>query len=269
MNHQRLPDVLPSAIRAQQSGEGLAIATVIRSDVGGAAPGDRMLIWADRAEGGIVTELDDAIVSDGRAAIESGRSGVRSFRADSDVSVGMQGGDLDIFFDVIAQPPTLIIVGAGHIAVPLGRLASLLEFRVTVLDDRPEFATPERFPDAATLIVGPYRESLEDLPVPRDTYVVLVTRGHVHDRACLEVMLDRNPTYVGMIGSRTRVRTVIRHLAEDGFPADRLRAVHAPIGLDLGARTPAEIALSIMAEIVTVRRGGTGAPMGVAEKLSD
>jgi xanthine dehydrogenase accessory factor len=267
MSHQRLPDVLDSAIRAQKAGEGLAIATVIRSAAEGAEPGDRMLIWSERSEGYIEARLDEAIRSEGRAALETGRSGVRSFALETGKAVGMQGGDVDIFFDVIARPPKLVIVGAGHIAVPLARLGSLLDFRVTVLDDRPEFATPERFPDAAEIIVGHYQETLASLPTDRDTYVVLVTRGHVHDTACLEVMLGRCPAYVGMIGSRSRVRTVMRHLAENGHPVGRLREVRAPIGLDLGAQTPAEIALSIMAEIVCVRRGGSGASMALAEKL--
>lgn len=268
MKHQRLPDVLDAAIGAQQSGEGLAIATVIRSAIEGAEPGDRMLIWSDRSNGSIEARLDRAILSEARAAIESGRSGVRSFALQSEAAVGMQGGEMDIFFDVIARPSRLVIVGAGHIAVPLARLGSLLDFRVTVLDDRPEFATQERFPDAAQIVVGPYRETVSSLGADRDTYVVLVTRGHVHDAACLEVMLGRSPAYVGMIGSRTRVRTVMRHLAQNGHPIDRLRGVHAPIGLDLGAQTPAEIALSIMAEIVCVRRGGSGTSMALAEKLS-
>lgn len=268
MNHQRLPDVLDAAIQAQQSGEGLAIATVIRDSVAGVEPGRRMLIWIDRSEGRIDPRLDSAILADGRAAIESGRSGVRSYAFESGASVGMQGGDLDVFFDLIARPSMLVIVGAGHIAVPLARLGSLLDFRVTVLDDRPEFATPERFPDASQIIVGPYGQTLDSLPSDRDSYVVLVTRGHVHDAACLEVMLKRDAGYVGMIGSRTRVRTVMRHLAATSYPIERLRQIHAPIGLDLGARTPAEIALSIMAEIVKVRRGGTGESMALTEKLS-
>lgn len=267
MTHQRLPDVLASAIHAQQSGEGLAIATVIRSSLDGAEAADRMLIWSDRTEGAIDPQLDAAIVSEGRKAVESGRSGVRSFDVASGTSPGMQGGDLDIFFDVIARPARLVIVGAGHIAMPLARFGALLEFRVSILDDRPEFATSERFPDAAETIVGPYGETLASLDTDRDTYVVLVTRGHVHDAACLEVMLNRSAAYVGMIGSRTRVRTVMRHLAENGYPLERLRQIHAPIGLQLGARTPAEIALSIMAEIVSVRRGGTGASMALADTL--
>jgi xanthine dehydrogenase accessory factor len=160
-----------------------------------------------------------------------------------------------------------VIVGAGHIAMPLAQLGALLDFRVTVLDDRAEFATAERFPGASQILVGPYRETIESLPVDRDSYVVLVTRGHVHDQACLEVMLRRETGYIGMIGSRTRVRTVMRHLAEEGYPVERLQAVHAPVGLDIGAHTPAEIALSIMAEIVCARRGGSGSPMALGEKL--
>lgn len=267
MNRQELSNAVAAAIRAQESGEGLAIATVIRSEIDGVSPGNRMLIRATAVEGTIEASLDDTIAARGREAVDHGRSTVYSFDLASRRGVGMQGGDLDIFFDVVARPAQLVIVGAGHIAVPLARLAAMLEFQVTVLDDRPEFATRERFPDATSVVVGRYGETLSALELGRESYVVLVTRGHVHDQACLEVMLRRSAPYVGMIGSRSRVRTVMRHLADEGYPLDDLQAIHAPIGLDLGARTPAEIALSIMAEIVSVRRGGSGSSMTLGEKL--
>jgi xanthine dehydrogenase accessory factor len=267
MKRQRLPQVLEDAVRARDTGEGLTVATVVRSDVAELNPGDRMLIWSDRVRGSLHPALDGSIVREAREAMDRGRPGVRSFSPGRDGSLGMQGGEVDVFFDVIARPPQLVIVGAGHIAMPLAQLGALLDFRVTVLDDRAEFATAERFPGASQILVGPYRETIESLPVDRDSYVVLVTRGHVHDQACLEVMLRRETGYIGMIGSRTRVRTVMRHLAEEGYPVERLQAVHAPVGLDIGAHTPAEIALSIMAEIVCARRGGSGSPMALGEKL--
>jgi xanthine dehydrogenase accessory factor len=267
MTQPGLSDAFDAAIRAQDAGEGLAIATVIRSEIEGVAPGDRMLVRSGTVEGSIQPTLDDVIAAQGRHAVDRGRSTVQSFDLESRTAVGMQGGDLDIFFDVVARPAQLVIVGAGHIAMPLARFGSMLDFRVAVLDDRPEFATRERFPDAAEIVVGRYGDTLAAMDIGRESYVVLVTRGHVHDQACLEVMLQRQAAYVGMIGSRSRVRTVMRHLAEEGYPADDLQSVHAPIGLDLGARTPAEIALSIMAEIVGIRRGGTGSPMALGEKL--
>lgn len=267
MNRQGLSDAFDAAIRAQEAGEGLAIATVIRTGIEGVSPGDRMLIRTDTVDGTIQPALDELIAAHGRHALDRGRSAVHSFDLESRSAVGMQGGNLDIFFDVVARPAQLVIVGAGHIAVPLARLGGLLEFRVTVLDDRPEFATSARFPDAAGIVVGAYGETLASMDIGPESYVVLVTRGHVHDQACLEVMLQRKAAYVGMIGSRSRVRTVMRHLADEGYPTEDLQCVHAPIGLDLGARTPAEIALAIMAEIISVRRGGTCAPMLLGEKL--
>ena len=118
-------------------------------------------------------------------------------------------------------------------------------------------ATRERFPDAQDLLVGPYRETVRGLQMDEDTYVVLVTRGHVHDQACLEEVAATEARYVGMIGSKRRVRTVLEHATANGVDPSALQRVRAPIGLDIGARTPAEIAIAIMAEIINVRRQGS------------
>jgi xanthine dehydrogenase accessory factor len=219
--------------------------------------------------GSLHPALDALVVSHARARLAEKRSGIGSYRltASGAEYAGIQGGAVDIFFEVLSRPPRLIIVGAGHIAVPLAAMAKLLDFEVTVLDDRPEFATSARFPTADQLVVGPYRQTLATLPVDSDTYVVLVTRGHVHDQACLEQVLDSPAAYIGMIGSKRRVRTVMRHAKESGHDPARLAQVYAPIGLDIGSQTPAEIALAILAEIVRVRRGGRARSLALKERL--
>ncbi len=162
-----------------------------------------------------------------------------------------------MFVEVQRRAPELIIVGGGHIALPLAQLGSLCDFAVTVLDDRPAFVTRERFPTAAKLLAAPLRETVRDLPMDADTYIVLVTRGHSHDVECLLEVLDRPVAYIGMIGSQRRVDAVFQLLAEEqGIDPAKFDRVYAPIGIAIGAHTPAEIAVCIMAEIINVYRGG-------------
>jgi xanthine dehydrogenase accessory factor len=132
---------------------------------------------------------------------------------------------------------------------------------VTVIDDRPEYADPKRFPEAERVIRGRFEEVLAAYPLDATTYVVTVTRGHRHDEASLRCVIGRGAAYVGMIGSRRRAAAVLQHLREEGLDPAALAEVRTPIGLDIGAESPEEIAVSIMAEIVMHRRGGTGAPL--------
>jgi len=131
-----------------------------------------------------------------------------------------------------------------------------------VIDDRPEFADPKRFPEAERVIRGRFDEVLADYPLDRTTYFVAVTRGHKHDEASLRSVIGRGAAYVGMIGSRRRARAVLQHLSEEGADAAAIAQVHTPVGLGIGAESPAEIAVSVMAEIILVRRGGDGLPLG-------
>ena len=162
-----------------------------------------------------------------------------------------------VFVEVQRRAPELLIVGGGHIAVPLAQMASLCDFAVTVLDDRPSFANKERFPNAAKVIAAPLRETVRDLPMDQDTFIVLVTRGHSHDVDCLLEVLDRPVAYIGMIGSQRRVDAVFELLENEmGIDPRKFDRVFAPIGIAIGAHTPAEIAICILAEMINVLRGG-------------
>jgi xanthine dehydrogenase accessory factor len=163
-----------------------------------------------------------------------------------------------MFIEVLVAPPTLFIAGAGHIAVPLAKMGAMLGFRVVVLDDRPVFANEERFPEADEVIAAPFGETLASYPLDGQTYVVLMTRGHAHDLECLAEVIDKPVAYLGMIGSRRRVEGVLGLIRDKGHAEELLARVRAPVGLDIGALTPEEIALSVMAEVVKARRGGTG-----------
>ena len=167
----------------------------------------------------------------------------------------------EVFVEPFLPPPVLLIAGAGHIAAPLAAMAHLMNFSVSVTDDRASFANRERFPQAKQLLVGDIEATLRNYPITPRTHIVLVTRAHAHDVQGLRAIIDSPAAYIGMIGSRSRVQTVLRTLGAEGYDEKRLREIHAPIGLDIGSESPEEIALAIIAEVVAVRRGGTGTPL--------
>lgn len=157
------------------------------------------------------------------------------------------------------QPrPRLVIAGAGHIAVPAHEIADIVGFAVTVLDDRPSFADPQRFPRAERVVCEEFAKGIAGLGIDSHTAVVVVTRGHLHDLEVLRALATTTPAYVGMIGSRRRTLTVLRRLVEEGYPEEFVDGIYAPIGLDIGAETPQEIALAIVSEVVCVIKGGSG-----------
>lgn len=159
------------------------------------------------------------------------------------------------FRETLLPLPTLLIIGAGHVAVPLVQVAHLAGFRIIVQDDRTEFATKERFPQASAILPSP----IINCQFPTENlYVALVTRGMQHDLAALRILLKLNTKYIGAIGSSKRVCLVLQQLQKEGFTENQLKSIYAPIGLDIGALTPEEIAVSICAELIKVRRGGTG-----------
>jgi len=158
-------------------------------------------------------------------------------------------------------PPVLLIAGAGHIAAPLAAIAQVMNYSVSVTDDRASFANRERFPSAKQLLVGDIEATLKNYPITPRTHIVLVTRAHSHDVQGLRAIIDSPSAYIGMIGSQRRVWAVFKLLHDEGVPAEKLARVRAPIGLDFGSSTPEEIALGIMAEITMLRHGGTGKTM--------
>jgi len=244
--------------------EPVALVTVIQAPPAwAAARGRHAVVWPDRPSLGELGlyEREPQVLADAQAVLAGRQHRILRYPTPE--------GTLELFVEVQHRPPHLIIVGAGHIAQPLAQLGSLCDFHVTVLDDRSQFARPDRFPTADQVLTAPLRGTMrqwaQDGHLDQDSYVVLVTRGHQHDVECLLEILDAPVAYIGMIGSQRRVRAVFQLLSEEGgIPADKFERVHAPIGLDIGARTPAEIAVSIMAELIKVLRGG-----GSGASLSD
>ena len=193
-----------------------------------------------------------------REALSTGRSSMQHYELNDDFAQEnglVCGGQMDVHIDPLEPTPHLYVVGAGHVGWHLGRLAADAGFKVHVLDDREKFANTERFPDAAEVIAEPIPEWLHRAEIPPTSFVVVVTRGHTHDLDAMRALAPRDLKYLGLIGSRAKVRRIYDLLLAEGMPTECLERVFAPIGLDIGAVTPADIAVSILAELIAVRRG--------------
>jgi xanthine dehydrogenase accessory factor len=201
-----------------------------------------------------------------REAIASGRSALLHYELNDDFAQEnglVCGGQMDVYIDPLTPSPRLYVVGAGHVGWHLARSAAEAGFRIHVVDDREKFANRERFPDAEDVVSAPIPEWLQSADIPPAAYVVIVTRGHQHDLDALRALAPRELKYLGLIGSRAKVVRIFEALMAEGIPADTLARVHAPIGLDIGAVTPAEIAVSILAQLIAVRRGADTAHLAM------
>ena len=251
-----------SAINTALEGEhAVVLATVIAS--GGAwnqCVGQQMLIHENSETLGTLV-LPDAPKELSQQLQRTAQQAIVETKPRVEKIPGTGNAWAEIFIEPFVPRPVLLIAGAGHIATPLASLAHLMNFSVSVTDDRASFANHERFPTAKQILVGDIEETLKSYPITPRTHIVLVTRAHTHDVQGLRTIIDSPAAYIGMIGSKRRVWAVFKLLHKEGVPAEKLARVCAPIGLDLGGGTPEEIALSIMAEIIQLRHGGTGVAM--------
>jgi xanthine dehydrogenase accessory factor len=242
--------------------------TVIRAQ--GSTPqraGAKMLVFADGRTIGTIGGgcYENDAIGRARSALDVGRSAVVKYDLNDDFAQEnglICGGQMEVHIDPLQPDPHLYIVGAGHVGFELGRIAPAAGFHLHVIDDREKFASPERFPDA-DLIVGPIPEWLHGATIPATAFVVVVTRGHQHDLEAMRALAARDVKYLGLIGSRAKVARIYDALVAEGMPVECLERVHAPIGLEIGAVTPAEIAVSILAELIAVRRGAQTAHLSM------
>ena len=234
-------------VTAVERGETVAVALVVR----GEGVGRKVVVSFDGAlEGSLGSASVDAEIA--RVALEAMASGkTKRFEIEG----------LDIYVEPYAPTVSLVVCGAGHIAVPLAAMAKIAGYHVTVIDDRADYANRKRFPTADEVIADSFTEALERVRLTPATAVVLVTRGHRYDWDCLRVVIGSAAGYIGMIGSRRRVKAALLGLEGEGVDRERLARISAPIGLDIGSETPEEIAVAILAEIVLSRRSGTGRPL--------
>ncbi|MFC2048316.1 XdhC family protein [Chloroflexota bacterium] len=251
-------DIYEEIIRIKKEGEEAALATVISA--GGSTPreeGAKMLVRADGSILGTIGGggLEARIMKEAAEVIRTGESKHLIFRLTEKEELGLLcGGDAGVFIEPIVSLPTLYIFGGGHIGFPLAKMANLVDFRVVVIDNRPEFANPERFPEAEQTLVEDHNTAFSNLKVDKLSYIVIITHGHKGDETVLEGALATKARYIGMIGSKAKVKTVFSHLLNKGISQELLDRVHAPIGLAIGAETPEEIAVSILAEIIQIKR---------------
>lgn len=219
-----------------------------------------MLVFADGRTvgtiGGGCYENDACLKA--REALASGRPMLAHYDLNDDFAQEnglICGGQMDVHIDPLAPAARLYIIGAGHVGWHLARAAADTGFRIHVVDDREKFANRERFPDAEEVIVEPIADWLHRAEIPATAYVVIVTRGHQGDLEAMRALAARDLRYLGLIGSRAKIARIRKFLLAEGMPQECLDRVHGPIGLDIGAVTPAEIAVSILAQLIAVRRG--------------
>lgn len=259
-----------AVLAARKTGRRICTAVVTRSASG--LTGNRCWITDGALTGSLGDPALDAAVATAFSTVFRAQESFGAVRREFDYE-DPAGADCvaTVYIELHAPPAKLVVVGAGHVAVPLARLGAMLGFRVEVLDDRPEFADPARFPEAAAVRVIDFRDPFAATRLTPPDHVVLVTRGHRFDYECLARLLrmERPPGYVGMIGSRRRVRATHEQLAREEFTLEEMKRVRAPVGLDLGGQTPVEIAVSVAAEIVMHRSGGTGAPLFRKERVAE
>jgi xanthine dehydrogenase accessory factor len=272
MSGGELTPILEEVVAAREGGPAVVVATVIQSPADApVSVGAKLLLRHDGFTLGSLGggPLEAAVLADAsealrRHAVESpfyAVDGTRLSRREAEGRAAYQ-----VMLEAHEPPATLLIVGGGHIGKALATIGDLCGFSVVVVDDRPEYANVERFPEADRVICADFAEALREFPIDPNTYIVTVTRGHRHDEVSLRQVAESPAAYVGMIGSRRRVGAVFQHLMDDGLDPEAVRRVHTPIGLDIGAETPEEIAVAIMAEVIQARRGGSGQPMREAKE---
>lgn len=227
--------------------------------------GSKMLVYADNTFIGTVGggEIENRVRKEALESLTDGKTRLLQYSMVDPASgdPGVCGGTMEVFVEPMLPDPMVVIIGGGHVGKAVATLAKYLKFRVAISDDRPEFCTPEANPDADEFYLGPMAKLPELLAINPQSYLILTTRGSNVDVAGLAPLLKTPAAYIGIIGSKRRWLVTRKALIEQGIPESRLAQVFSPIGLELKAETPEEIAVSIMAEVIMVRNGGTGQKM--------
>ena len=243
-----------------------ALCTIMRSH--GSTPrhvGSKMLVYPDGSFSGTIGggEMESRVIAEALQAIQDGRPRVLQYSMTDPArgDPGVCGGQVEIFVEPLQPKPVLVVVGSGHVGKAVAYLANWLGFHVVVSDDRPEFCNPEAVPDAHEYYPVPLKELPGRFKITPWTYLVLTTRGVTVDVEGLPALLETPAAYIGVIGSKRRWATARKQLLEKGVPEKALERVRSPMGLELNAETPEEIAVSILAEIIMLRQGGDGRVM--------
>ncbi len=250
----------------EQNNESAALCTVVKSE--GSTPrhvGSKMLVYPDGKFIGTVGggELENRVMKTARESLNNGSAVTLSYTmADpSRGDPGVCGGTVEVFVEPILPPAMIVVIGAGHVGKAVVHLAKWLGFRVAVSDDRAEFCNPESTPGGDAYYPVEMGKLAQQLKINNQTYIVITSRGSGVDAAGLPALLEADAAYIGVIGSRRRWLTTVKALKEKGVSDEQIAKVHSPMGLELNAETPEEIAVSILAEIMMIKAKGTGQPM--------
>ncbi|MBI2935305.1 MAG: XdhC family protein [Chloroflexi bacterium] len=246
-------------VEAYQGRRSVALASLTRAPQGfPTRAGATLFVQEDGASEGTLGDqaLDQRVARKARALMPYGKC---------DYLQTQDGAE--VFIEAYTTPPQLVLMGGGHVSRAIAPLAKTLGFRIFVIDDRPEFANEARFPQAKETIVAPYDKGLDRVAVNSNTFIVIATRGHRYDDMATEAAARSPASYVGLLGSKRKSLLIFEELFRKEVPEERIRTIRSPVGLSIGARTPEEIAVSIMAEILAVRLGGDGSPMRMEERL--
>ena len=254
-------EVFEALAQALDRGEDAALVTIVSAQ--GSTPqrvGAKMLVFPD---GRIVGTIGGGCYENdafwkAKEALQSRKPQLVKYELTDDFAQEsglICGGNMQVYIEPLESTPHLYVIGAGHVGFHLAKLAHTIGFKIHVLDDREKFASRERFPNASEVVNEDIPAWLERTKLPSHAYVVIVTRGHTNDLDALRALAPRELRYLGLIGSRAKVARISDQLLSEGMPPDVLKQVHAPIGLDIGAVTPQEIAVSILSELIAVKHG--------------
>ncbi len=251
-------DLLGDVLAASSGGRPVALATLLKKNGRDFAPHGKLFVETDGATHGSFGDgsLDARAVA---AATDALRQGTAR-------TIALDDG-LEVLIEPVVAKPRLVVAGGGHVGLAIAKIAGMLEYEVTVIDDRDEYSARERFGPGVDIVRMDMDEALRTLPMGWNTFIVIATRGHKLDSHCLREAVKRDVRYVGLLGSRRKTVLIAKMLREEGVPEERIRRVHAPIGLDLGGRTPSEIALSVLSEMSMERFGGTGRALRLSEEI--
>lgn len=258
----------------ESGGTTFALAVIVRAQ--GSVPrheGSRMLIFSDGSIEGTIGggEMESLVIREAQASIADGRPRILhyNFRDPDRGDPGVCGGEVDVYVEPNQPKPILLVFGMGHVGKAVAHLGSWIGFAVVVADDRAEHATLKAAPAAERAIHCELASLSQEVDIDSQTYIILATRGVPVDVEGLPSLLMKDAGYIGVIGSRRRWETTVNELREHGVTEDLIQRVNSPMGLEINAETPEEIAISIVAEIVMKRRGGSGESMGHSPKTTD
>jgi len=253
-------DIFSELVRLRREGRKCALATVVAAN--GSAPGyegAKMLVREDGSIAGTIGggSVEAQVIDEALRVIESGKPRRLAFNLDAgslDEGNPVCGGSMEVFVEPVLPQPVAFIFGGGHVGKSISQAATLAGFATVIVDDREEFANRSRFPEAEEVFAAPYEEVFPKLPINETSFLIIVTRGHKDDLRVLRLAATSPAKYVAMIGSRRKVTEIVKALENEGLARAALERIYAPMGLAIGAVTPGEIAVSVVAEMIAVRR---------------